>query len=234
MLCDKINHILTGTSEVSDMPFAVGENFRRSLLSEPETGMGYQHVRKVNLSAHLVILNAELVLRADGDYQINPEEAERFQEIYRPTDEVPGVREPDAPPYLDELETLDWDSSEFVVETHGSYVSNSLPGEKFVRFSAYNPDRRILQDGSLLPGTYATTDNDAGVVPSGLAAVGRYALPNLMPAIYHFNLVPSNPVTITCGTVAPANGQAGGGVEVCFNQGTAPRTLRYDTRIPER
>ena len=33
--------------------------------------------------------------------------------------------------------------------------------EEFKRFSAYSNDRRVMADGSLLPGTYATTTVDA-------------------------------------------------------------------------
>ena len=216
------------------MPFVVGENFRISLLDKPESGMGYQCVRRENQPTYFVILNAELGLHADKDYQVCPKDIEHLKKFYSPTDEASEVKEPQANSNSDIFKTLDWDSSKFVVETHESYVSNSLPGEKFVRYSAFGNDRRILNDGSVLPSTYATTDNDTKVVPSGLAAVGRYALPNPMPTIHQFILVPPKPVTITCGTVAPAYGQAGGGVEVCFNQGTAPGTLRYDTRILER
>ena len=95
-------------------------------------------------------------------------------------------------------------------------------------------DRRIRPDGSVLPGTYATTENDARMAPSGLAAVGRYALPNPVPAVHRFLLVPPQPVQIFCGTVAPNFGQAGGGVEVRFDRGAPSGSLHSRTAIPDR
>ena len=216
------------------MPYVVGENFSGSLLDRPESGMGYQCVRRLDETAHLVILNAELGLCADEDYHVDLKEIEQLKALYRPADGVSEIREPQTTSYWDEFEMLDWDSSEFFVESHGSYISSSFTNEKFVRYSAYNNDRRILNNGSVLPGTYATTDNDASIVPSGLAAVARYALPNSMPAVCRFNLVPPKPVPITCGTVAPAFGQAGGGIEVCFSQGAPQGTSLRPAMIPER
>jgi hypothetical protein len=90
----------------------------------------------------------------------------------------------------------------------------------FYRFSAFSPDRRVdPATGNFLPGTYATTDSDEREVPSGLAAVGRYALPNTAPALHVYKCTPSAGTTIRVGTVAPAYGQAGGGVEALFPTG---------------
>lgn len=44
--------------------------------------------------------------------------------------------------------------------------------ENFVRFSAFQNDRRVLNDGSLLPGSYVTSERDAAFGPSGYAVVG--------------------------------------------------------------
>src|SRR2546421_104541 len=52
------------------------------------------------------------------------------------------------------------------------------------------------------------------LAPSGFAAVGRYALPNVEPAMYVYEIEPRPETRIEFGTVAPAYGQAGGGVEV--------------------
>ena len=216
------------------MPYVVEENFRDSLLDRLESGMGYQCVCRLDETARLVILNAELGLRADKDYQVDIKEIEQLKSFYRSAGDISEIREPQTISYWDEFERLDWDGSEFFVESHESYISNSLTNEKFVRYSAHENDRRILNNGSVLPGTYVTTENDASVVPSGLAAVARYALPNPMPAFYRFNLVPPKSVPITCGTVAPAFGQAGGGIEVCFNQGAPQGSSLRPVMIPER
>jgi hypothetical protein len=65
-----------------------------------------------------------------------------------------------------------------------------LPANRvFHRFSPYNPDRRVNPaNGDFLAGTYATTASDFPFVPSGFAAVGRYALPSIQPASHHYQI----------------------------------------------
>lgn len=98
----------------------------------------------------------------------------------------------------------------------------------FHRFSAFNPDRRVNpKTGDFLPGTYATPESEVPFVPSGFAAVGRFALPNNLPASHHYVIEAPAGTTVAFGTVAPAFGQAGGGVEAYFqstvtNQKTPP------------
>ncbi len=120
------------------------------------------------------------------------------------------------------------------VETHGSYLAPSRPGELFVRYSAFPDDRRINPDGSAKLGTYVTTDLDAKLVPSGLSAVGRYALPFPAPAVHRFLFSPPPGTTLRCGTVAPDFGRAGGGVEVLFDSALPPGTAHGPHPIPER
>lgn len=109
----------------------------------------------------------------------------------------------------------------------------SQGSERFVRFSAFGNDRRVSPDGSLLPGTYVTSERDAAVVPSGFAAVGRYALPNPIAAIHRFDIEMAGSVTGLVGTVLPAFGQAGGGVEIELTQGAPPRSVTSRTTIAE-
>ena len=52
------------------------------------------------------------------------------------------------------------------------------------------------------------------MVPSGLAAVARYALPNKDPAKYKYYIEAPAGTSIQCGTTAPKFGESGGGVEV--------------------
>lgn len=89
--------------------------------------------------------------------------------------------------------------------------------EGFYRFSAFPNDRRVHKNGSFRSGTYATTYHDAKAVPSGFAAVGRYALPNPLSARFMYTIVTARVPTYV-GAVAPAFGQAGGGVEVLFRR----------------
>lgn len=105
--------------------------------------------------------------------------------------------------------------------------------EKFVRFSAFGNDRRVRPDGSLLPGTYVTSERDAAVIPSGFAAVGRYALPNPIAAIHRFDIEIVGGVAGLVGTVLPAFGQAGGGVEIELTGGAPAGSVKSRTMIAE-
>jgi hypothetical protein len=108
----------------------------------------------------------------------------------------------------------------------GPLVS-SRPEERFLRFSAFVNDVRILPDGSVRPGTYVTTHDDGiAFVKTGMDAVRRDALPNPDPAVHRFYLRPPEPIPVRRGTVQPANNQPGGGAEVIFEQG-APAGTRY-------
>jgi hypothetical protein len=88
----------------------------------------------------------------------------------------------------------------------------------YYRFSAAHRDKRIMPNGDFVPGTYATTYADFHFVPSGFAAVGRYALPNPASARFVFQIVTLDRPTLM-GTATPNFGQAGGGVEVLFANG---------------
>jgi hypothetical protein len=53
-------------------------------------------------------------------------------------------------------------------------------------------------------------------VPTGFVAVGRFALPNNLPASYRYEIEAPGSTPVDFGTLAPAFGQAGGGVEAYF------------------
>lgn len=96
----------------------------------------------------------------------------------------------------------------------------------FARFSAFKIDRRYdASNGRYLAGTYWTSWNDARHVPSGLAAVARYALPNAAPAIYVTQMLPAKGIGYSYGTVRPDFNQSGGGVEVYFDEPVRPTEL---------
>lgn len=118
-------------------------------------------------------------------------------------------------------------------EAKDAPVETTKRGELFKRFSAYWNDRRVKADGSLLPGTFATTEEDATNVSSGRDAVSRYALANPEPASWVFTSHPAAATSIKRGIVAPANGQPGGGVEVIFPDGTQPATTTGPDKIPD-
>ena len=88
----------------------------------------------------------------------------------------------------------------------------------FHRFSAFNPDRRVdAVTGSFLPRTYAAPESEVPFVPTGFVAVGRFALPNNLPASYRYEIEAPKGTSVDFGTVAPAFGQSGGGVEAYFS-----------------
>ncbi len=88
------------------------------------------------------------------------------------------------------------------------------------QLSTFNPDRRVDPiSGNFLPGTYAAPASEVPFVPTGFTAVGRFALPNILPASHHYEIEASPGTSVDFGTVAPAFGQAGGGVEAFFLYG---------------
>jgi hypothetical protein len=104
----------------------------------------------------------------------------------------------------------------------------ALKGEVFIRFSAYENDRRVTANRGLEPGTYATTLADAEVcIEKGEDPIARYALPSLESPKYAFRITPPDKTAIQGGTVEPANGQPGGGAETIFPEGTPANTVSY-------
>lgn len=91
---------------------------------------------------------------------------------------------------------------------------------QFHRFSPFNPDHRIDPvTGDFRPGTYAVPESEVRLIPTGFAAVGRLALPSSTPASNHYVILAAAATPVEFGTVAPAFGQAGGGVEAFFRSG---------------
>ena len=87
----------------------------------------------------------------------------------------------------------------------------------FYRYSAFNLDKRVDPvTGSFLPGTYAAPESEIPFVPTGFLAVGRFALPNVLPASFRYEITAPVGTVGDFGSVAPAYGQSGGGVEAYF------------------
>ncbi|MCC7275467.1 MAG: hypothetical protein IT561_22550 [Alphaproteobacteria bacterium] len=118
---------------------------------------------------------------------------------------------------------------------HGSppFVTVFQPGEKFVRFSAFANDRRLAPGNGLLPGSYATSERDGQFVNTGYAAVGRYALPNPVAAQHRLAIVVGKAIGALVGTVRPAFGNAGGGVEAEFPLGLPAGSVVGKLEMPE-
>lgn len=203
-------------------------------LKQPETGMGYQIFNiPLNLSdAPLVVSNASFlsVFKQTGNMpvftdfeklRINYEEFDlddfkEFEKEYSLVTNAKFVKTKQVP-----------------VTSLPPYLYVTRPGDEFRRLSAYRHDKRISKDGSILPGTYGTTISDLKAVPSGIAAVGRYALPNRIAASYVYQIIPEPGTHVYFGTVEPNFGLCGGGVEVYFPNGCSEGSARLIETIGE-
>jgi hypothetical protein len=93
------------------------------------------------------------------------------------------------------------------------------------RWEAFPSSRRITRTpsgGSIARDTYAAPASESAFAVTGFAAVARFALPNLLPACFRWELQPV-PSVIECGASVPLHGQSGGGVEVRFPRATNNR-----------
>ena len=79
-----------------------------------------------------------------------------------------------------------------------------------------------------MAGSYAVPKSEVPFIPTGFAAVGRLALPNLKPASHRCEIRAAAGTDVEFGTVAPAFGQAGGGVEAYFPNGAT------NTQVPPK
>lgn len=223
--------------------FQVQEIDIEALVSVPETAMGYQLVTgrlKTNRSKskYFLVLESRFIIPAGNVGQLFASLRELAANIGK-DNWVESLAEPvafeDMPRLVVEA-FQDEESERRFDEDQGQAsrafrwykrqravgcTSVSTP-EVFFRFNAFANDPRVDSDGNFAPGTYATTYSDTWLVPSGLAAVGRYALPNPMPANYVFPIV-TDSIPKIIGTVHPNFRQAGGGVEVLFPRGATSR-----------
>jgi len=183
----------------------LGENAIKQLVDLPETAMGFQFIEARILGSYkyLLVLNAEHAFdlsAIDFSPEASPYEIMRnglrvLEEMRRTELTMFSAPEPS-----------DFKLLNCRVSVTGNNVSGGVApviaqsstlvkkeklasNRKFYRFSAYNPDRRVdPTTGDFAAGTYATTDNDEPFVPSGFAAVGRYALPNNSPASHKYTI----------------------------------------------
>jgi hypothetical protein len=103
----------------------------------------------------------------------------------------------------------------------------------FHRFSAFTPDLRVdPKTGSFLAGTYAAPASEVPFVPTGFVAVGRFALPVNLPASHHYEIMAPAGTDVDFGTVAPAFGQSGGGVEAYFANAVTNAKMPPTTHKP--
>jgi len=202
--------------------YLTSESASRRLVELPESGMGFQVFRfrqdyLVAFNATIVIPLAELrepeaysdlerFLAEDEEERLMPRELieldGEFSLAFSQLD--PSIRDP----------RVGLTSPDAVSGPSLSLLRTKRPISYF-RFVSTPRDRRVNSNGDFVPGTYATTFSDLPLVPSGFAAVGRYALPNPASARFLFQITTYDRPTFM-GTATPNFGQAGGGVEVFF------------------
>jgi hypothetical protein len=213
--------------------YAPGQDEPNVLLGMPEAGPGYQLIAVDAgpiLAGTYLVLNAELLIPVevvlDPTAHVDPWTAELSYDGFKkglnpPPTNISGLPSfigapPGIPPPGKPRSTLVSSSS-----TTGA--------ERLWRLSAYFADKRIAQNGSVAVGTYLTSDRDVAWINTGLGTAGRYALPNPFPATYGFEIVPPAGLSYSAGTVRPAFGQTGGGVEVVL---AAPVPAGHANRFP--
>ncbi|HWA47236.1 MAG TPA: hypothetical protein VG742_03135 [Dongiaceae bacterium] len=113
-----------------------------------------------------------------------------------------------------------------VVHGHLPFTTTTDSSTVIYRWEAFPTSRRITRTpagGTIAKDTYAAPASEVPFAITGFAAVARFALPNLMPACYRWELQPDSGTLIECGASVPLYGQSGGGVEVRFPKDTNNR-----------
>ena len=204
----------------------VSEKTSIKLLDSPESGMGYQIVKY--RQDMLIIFNAIVAIPfmefkerrfSMNDYwllsgKIDSNNISKLEEIKIDENVNITYSQFDKRYYDNNLGIA---QNETAVPPPSNIISIKKP-YSYYRFSPFSRDKRVDPiTGNFLPGTYATTYNDIHHVPSGYAAVGRYALPNPASALFIFQLITYDRPSLI-GSVTPNYGQAGGGVEIYFDK----------------
>lgn len=221
------------------MSYPIHESWTSVLRQRPETGMGYQilEVTVFKGTEHIIVLNGRRALEPHESPRRFREGADQMRK--QPLNLTLKSERMDAPVrVLTQREAFTKGLLEARAYATGlGPASEASPeqsqlGDEFLRFSAFADDIRILADGSVVPGTYVTTRADGEPVKTGKDAVERYALPNPDPAANRFWLKPPVRIQVRRGTVQPANGHQGGGVEVIFDNGAPAKTKYKQDEIP--
>ena len=214
------------------------------LLSQPETGMGYQLVEfTAGIQGALiraVAYNAQLVVDRDDEFDKYKRELvkEGFSRMVlnahmtRPMNDAKEFRV---------VARTGWSGTSMVAEPFGRKCGRRSGGkgatddleakadgeEVFVRLSAHADDKRVdPKRKRLIPGSYATTGGDYRLcVNCPDDPIDRYALPNPDPITTVFRMQPAQSDVLQRGIVQPNFGHDGGGAEAFFKNGTSDGSL---------
>jgi hypothetical protein len=219
------------------MKWSLSSEARDELAALPETGMGFQWVRATGAhrDRRFLVFNCEVAYDlTDLDLDIGDDPATALangQRVVRALREagasIVAAPQPSAFVLLENRIALSVGASGSgpsarPISRPSSLIKSTtlIASRVFHRYSAYHPDRRIDPvSGDFLPGTYAVPESEVNFIPTGFAAVGRLALPVNLPASHHYVIEAQSGTSVRFGTVAPAFGQAGGGVEAFFGAG---------------
>ncbi len=220
------------------MKLSINKEAEKELLALPESGPGFQIVEAVfhGIKSTYIVWNAE--------FAINLKEAPISREDITGALLGSWINEQAlssitiiAAPSLHDFSLIGARVHSSVVSGYSAVspppstlvkmVTLTIP-RKFYRFSPFSNDRRIdPANGNFLPGTYCCPESEVPFVPSGFSAVGRFALPSALPASYRYEITSDSGINVLFGTVAPAYGQAGGGVEAHMPTGATNVTGVY-------
>jgi hypothetical protein len=214
--------------------YSLNAQGKQSLVELPETGMGFQIVEAViwGRKKPLLVLNAseaidlsQIGLEIGGDPSAILRNGLRIIEVLKSgvVDTMTMAPAPHSFRLLSSRVPIARAATAALttplVALPSSLVKHvTLTANRtFRRFSAFSPDHRVDPvTGNFVAGTYAAPESEIAFVPTGFAAVGRFALPNKVPASNHYEIEAPTGTSVDFGTVAPAFGQAGGGVEAYF------------------
>ena len=224
-----------------------------SLLALPETGMGFQLVEAViwGKSTPLLVLNSSNAIdlsQADLIPGDDPSDHSQKRRPYRGSDAAGCRADADggARPSLIQASQhahrqvadadIDFPSAprgQAIQSREASHVAGEPRVSSFLRFQSRPPRQ---SDHGRFPAQHLRGARiGSGIRAHGLCCCGRFALPNNLPASYHYEIEAPAGTVVDFGTVAPAFGQAGGGFEAYFSTAVtnAKRPPTPVSKIPD-
>lgn len=221
------------------MIFKAQSQFTQSLLSLPETGMGYQIIDAKRHGRYttdrFIVYNSELIVDYDSNFDTYKRQIvlESYTKMFSQSSFIAL----DSPTLVRRSAVSNVRMfSESSMNTKGRHSGGTGAVDNapiyangtdiFVRLSAYSDDKRIdFVKMRLKEGTYTTTEADYLTCKRyNDDPVDRYALPNDETIKWAFFVKPKSYDKYRPGIVQPANNHNGGGIEALFDNGTSDGT----------
>jgi hypothetical protein len=214
--------------------YKLTSDLRQKLINLPETGMGYQIVdAKFNdwSTKECIVINSSIIEptnnRSVGELfkAFLNEDLNYFEKSERASSTIIDVNLKTRSNII--LKGFLNEQKSTGTGADKQPETETKLNEQFIRFSHFENDNRINQaNWSVVPGTYATTYDDAVYcIKNKINPISRYALPNTLAIEYAFHIHPLTGTKLKRGIVEPANNQIGGGLEVIFTKGTTANTV---------